>query len=239
VKSRRCRGPGARCCRGREYRKYCRKGVVMLEVDFKGIVLDSRGLDFMKSSLVGPHGLSLLLGSKVATERGTTRAYVPEFVPDERAYDFHVGVATLALRSQVRSGVSGRPAKTPNRAIADLVSSVLGQNRGALCLVEDWLLGPSDPGIQESLSSGTPIVFNRNDVYYYLLAHDPWEKVLDTLDEADLGKLVGVISVDSFPELVSGTEISSGLLDVITRGATLIFVTAYDGEGFVIWSNPE
>lgn len=104
------------------------------------------------------------------------------------------------------------------------------------CVLENSLANPSDPWLSRSKSR---ILVHGIEVYHFLPYSDRIiEKIADSIREAESDtRFRGMIGkTEEITKLkISEGRVSLGELEVMGTSAQCIFVSAYDGEGYLVW----
>jgi hypothetical protein len=126
------------------------------------------------------------------------------------------------------------PERTHER-MARFVAGYLASARGAVAVCENWLAGRADiPKI------GCPppriACLGDEEVYYLLTPEIADSEAIENAVRPRGRYQTGVCSTsEGVPE---GDVLEEGFLDEVARNARQIFVPAFDGSGYLIWSLP-
>jgi hypothetical protein len=163
----------------------------------------------------------------------------PRPLSQQEAIEFEMGHTFdfSSPRAMKVGNISGIAYPTPNTE-PELVDSVKTRLVDAdhFSLLENSLAAPSDPWLERAKSR----ILVHGDEVYHLASHteQTYEDVLNAVSEANnvtgLVGMVGRIPGGAASPSVAGS-ISSAALEIIGRSAECVFVSAYDGEGYVIW----
>jgi hypothetical protein len=112
----------------------------------------------------------------------------------------------------------------------------LGKAADHVCVFEDQFKQPKDPVVQKLLTRYATF----NDEVYHLLFQDDAEdqRILDTIRGAKGGPIfIGVLTTWPLEPRVGGAGVlSRAQLQTLAASAQKLFVGAYDGEGYLIWT---
>ena len=106
-----------------------------------------------------------------------------------------------------------------------------------MCVFEDWMVRKGDPVLSRVK---TPFLTFQDEVYYIILGEDA---EMDTIKNAiketpRIPFSIGIITSqpDELNILSSDENISKAELLMLAERTEKIVVSAYDGEGYLIWS---
>src|SRR5690606_34240342 len=133
----------------------------------------------------------------------------------------------------------GRMVPIPNTSaiLATIISEHLVATSSRVCVFEDANTRPSDPVFHRIK---TPVFTFENEVYHFARggAADSGE-IQQLIRAASSWLVIGVLAaLPSGVVLENRSEVPDATLDALASGAEKIIVGAYDGEGYVIWSEP-
>lgn len=202
-------------------------------------MLDGDGIAVVQDYLKVGNSLCRRLVQHFDFSTGTLWTFLPESVPEEEANDLVSGSVALSI---VDIGKRGAPivgqliplGNPPTFAwIADYLQQV-----GSYVICEDRIARPNDP-----LVVGEPYcthVFYGEEVYVYIpravLDDEQVGAALALASDTTGGVSVLARISDGGPPFAQRAHLSSAQLDSIVRGVEHIVFEAYDGEGYVIWS---
>jgi hypothetical protein len=129
------------------------------------------------------------------------------------------------------------PIPNTSAILATIISEHLVATSSRVCVFEDANTRPSDPVFHRIK---TPVFTFENEVYHFARggAADSGE-IQQLIRAASSWLVIGVLAaLPSGVVLENRSEVPDATLDALASGAEKIIVGAYDGEGYVIWSEP-
>jgi hypothetical protein len=206
------------------------------------IHLDSRGLSYVRECLSAGKELSRHLLTRLELEPGTVSTFLPVQVSKADVYKFETGgkVTSAETEPAVSLGGEHRIARilNMNEVLAEIVQTHLKSAIDSFCLIEDEIAAPGDL----SLRNAQATVLTCNQSVYYQIKRP----------QADLNVIESVLrkassisppTVGSLGQcrLQTDSHEKDGQLGVkqlieFAEHTEKVFVGAYDGEGFLIWS---
>lgn len=206
------------------------------------IRLGPAGLDYVRECLADGKELSQNLLQSLDLERGNVTTFLPIETPEEEAYQFRFGgkVPQIDSGSPVPQGQrEHQMSPTPNMitVLTDLVEAYLKTANQASCVVEDPLTAPGDAALRNA--PVTPWVCGQS-VFYVLKAVDADRRSIEAMLRAASSISPPTVGALARWRVGEGVPIS-GVMDIqeireFAMHTEKIFVGAYDGEGFLIWS---
>jgi hypothetical protein len=182
------------------------------------IDLGEEGRNYVVENLNGWDSVTKNLSAQFAN--GRAFALLPEDTSLARATDFRTGGLLLGLK--------------PSRWIAQRCFASRRANKNCALLVEDTIARRGDPNIAVETANK---FFLNTRVFYFLNAEDFADKsIIDILHVSRGFDVIGFLSkmtLDRAPLL--NQEISPGLLTTVVQNIQEIYISAYDGESFVLW----
>jgi hypothetical protein len=200
--------------------------------------LGSEGLEYLRSRLARGHSFAAFLLQATHLATGSVFTYLPPDVDREGLRSFEVGGL---LRSKSQSASAGPPTPLTSRGQDCLIALITDDLKppGRLCLFEDALARPGDPSVQRLIGD---LCFHEGEVYHYVLSgNSEREHVLTTIRRAEsLPVFVGAVCAvpDGLQFPPEKRILTSATLHVLASHVTRIVVGAYDGEGYLLWTNP-
>jgi hypothetical protein len=124
--------------------------------------------------------------------------------------------------------------RAPER-MARFVAGYLTSARGAVAVCEDWLLNRRD--IPKIGSPPSRIACLGDEEVYFLLTPEimDLEAIEDAVRSRGRYQTGACSTCECVPE---GDLLEEGFLDEVARNARHVFVPAFDGSGYLIWSLP-
>jgi hypothetical protein len=185
---------------------------------------------------LGPEALAYLRRSLAASQRTLGRFVLALPLDSGRLFTFAPhGIAPEQL-SRLREGVLG--GVDAYARVAAFVVAYLTQPAPRYFVVEDVLVESGDPWLD---AAAARYVRCGQEVYHFVAggrASD--EAVLQTIDNAK-GYVTNAILTGgrSVPALHARAEVTQDQLRELAAATDAILVEAYDGEGFVLWTNAD
>ena len=196
-------------------------------------------LKYLCDQLAAGKTLSSFLLQAVQRSNGELTYMSPRPLSPEEAVEFETGHTFdfSSPRAMKVGNISGIAYPTPNTEpeLVDFVKARL-VDADHFSLLENSLAAPSDPWLERAKSR----ILVHGDEVYHLASNTEriHEDVLNAVSEASnvlsLVGMVGRIPGGAASQSVAG-RISLAALEIIGRSAECVFVSAYDGEGYVIW----
>lgn len=188
------------------------------------IEFGSEALGYLKDRLA--HGRQLakeLL--HLPLEGGLLFTYLPEGVDREAAGRFEAAGPGAGSEMEIE------------QHIADFASAYLEPSPKACAVFEHALANPTDAFL--SAQSGDVVFFHNTDVYYLATRDGP--PVLQALRRAKTAYLcVGALTaVAGVPAIRNRLHVSGEAIAALARNTNYILVSAYDLEGYLIWSREQ
>ena len=200
------------------------------------VPLGAAGLAYLRESLGDSKQLARSLLGCLNLEQGTARTFLPLESSDQHIYDFRRGGKVMGPASPLSSSSQGRGITrifNMDSVLVDIIQTHLDSGWNSFCLVEAPLAHADDPKSTE----GTVLV--HDDSVFYLLEPDKTNqaaiqqtlRVASSIWPPTVGALgrgarrtahLEIVDIKALEEFAEKTE--------------SIFVSAYDGEGFVLWS---
>jgi hypothetical protein len=207
--------------------------------------LSKKALSYIAKCLSDGHTLSRLLLQAIRLDKGSVTTFLPESLGVDEAEDFqHGGKLPQPPPSEWRQWGHLVLKPIPS-AIDDLVRTIREflsrPGMEPICLLENELAERGDPGLARDTSK---LVYFESEVYHVLTAEMAVEEqILQAIREAQsIPLFVGCLAtLDPESRLDPRTAETVSLEDLsrIAQRVEKIFVRAYDGESYLIWSRGE
>lgn len=176
-------------------------------------------------------------------ENGKVITYLPEGKNSKELEDFmHGGKLPrnpndyVYLTQEDGTQVLMNPKTNLDKYISSVIEGIISIDRNKICIFEDILAKSSDPSIK---NLKTPFWFCKDKVFHYKLGGETQEfSVKDILSSAvnaylTWGAITSFRDESELPEIKG--ELSEKILRGFAKRVEKIFVSAYDGEGYLIW----
>ncbi len=209
--------------------------------------LGPEALEYIRECLAEGKTLARHLLERVDLESGTVTTFLPSDVSKEAASQFRTGgklerdPETFVYRTAPDgSRVRWEPVPNTDPWLVSIVQAFLRAAEGRVCILENALARPSDPGLSRFQSR---LLAFEDEVYHVLLSRElEGTEIARAIGEARCAypPLIGVITFlaaeAGLPD--EARDITSAQLRVLAERTQKIVVGAYDGEGYLIWSKP-
>jgi hypothetical protein len=200
--------------------------------------LGIEAVQYIKTRLSAGHTLAHYLLKIQNIDSGRVTTFLPSGVSMEQANKFEYGGIILRyLTTDDGRKYAMAPAPSATRYLVKTIKDFLSMDESRLCIMEDALAKPNDPCVSRLKSR---LLFFRDDVYS-IVYHSDIESsfIRNTIKEAkSIPTFIGAFtSLPSRDNTFSDRQkISEDTLRVLAERTERIFIGAYDGEGYLIWS---
>ena len=189
----------------------------------KKYALDAnKTLAFIESNIKGLNTLSFSVLQKTPFSQGTFYAMLREGLTDEYIHGFTNGYVGGGVREKV----------------TEVLHKELIKSEEGVCIFDDYDAA-YNPDSDWDVFKETGVFFNK-EVYYVVLAKNATKKrLLECFHASDcIWHSLVVFSKEPFQKRMDQTITERELVQIATS-AFMIFVLAYDEEGYIIWErNP-
>ena len=199
----------------------------------------SAGIRYMKHVLSQGHTLARFLLKSIKPQGGIMFILSPDPLDPLQVLQFDSGHFP---QEPVSATIGGSPGTMSPVADSDdefirLISELL-EAPGSVCLIENFFASAGDPWFQRVKSC---VVTYDGEVFHAVFSEDHTEHMIaDAVREGRgipiLVGAVGRIASETAEAVQREKVITTSALKSIAETARLIFVGAYDGEGFVCWA---
>lgn len=209
------------------------------------IRLGSEAVDYIESCLQDGNTLSRSLLHTHDLRVGKVRTFLPESVSYKAANEFTLGGKLPTPDPETHKVFTGDdgfkwiavPVPTADAETIAIIRNFLEAEQNHACILENAVAGASDPW----LCSITTRALTYGSEVYHLITHDDIDdpnNIVNTIKDAMSWRLIGALTSAPHTILLAPrlSAISEGELKTIAERATSIVVSAYDGEGYLIWS---
>jgi hypothetical protein len=211
--------------------------------EFKEFVLGPEALDYlMKNRIIYGHTLSHLLLELLDLREGVITTFLPSDIRQEQLYDFEAGgVLPIPHESTWRyiTESSGKksiltPIPRDDSFVLSLIREFLLSNQDHVCIIEEPLAKPSDPCMSRRT---TPYMTFGNEVYHFLSGKVRDAEITEVVKWSYT--IVSFLAILTTPtqtiKLIDKREITAEELKSLATGTDKIIISAYDGEGYLVW----
>ncbi|NJL55464.1 hypothetical protein HC928_09945 [bacterium] len=194
--------------------------------------LDTRANMYIHDILTYPRSFSQSILKRLDIFKGATRAFLPEERDLVTAYEFMTGY--------------GQSVEEARRVAVVLMQSLFHEYPYLRLIVEDRFMERADvvtPSPTQQRLAKLPTFFHQAEVYY-VAAHDNshgTNAISAVINEvigivpsvAAVGFVINSIAQDDEPRIMR--EMPNAVMEGFAENTTNILVSAYDGEGFLLW----
>ncbi len=193
----------------------------------------NRALRYVQSALSDGRTLSACLLREAPIERAHFHTWLPEGVPEEKRYDFHMGGKVPYKEEPIYlpSGGALIPTGNTDEEVVQYICTYLGLRDDLAFVIEHPFAQPSDPWIERYVPPrGTGLIFWDDEVYLY------------GDREADSEGIGAILRQGSsiWPPTIAVLTRADGLAhnlwspDLVAHYTSVLIVGAYDGESFIL-----
>lgn len=178
----------------------------------------SKALGYIENNLNGLNTLSFLVLKKTPFSKGAFYTILREGLTDEYVHQFTNGYVGGGVREKISEGLEQE----------------LLENKEGVCIFDDYD-GEYNPDCDWDVFKEAGVFFNK-ELYYVVMAKDATKKrLLECFHASDcIWHSLVVFSKEPFHKRMDHL-ISENELMQIAASAFMIFVLAYDEEGYIIW----
>jgi hypothetical protein len=172
--------------------------------------------------------------------KGKFFTYLPLNVTEKEALQFNIGGKIVISNKKIKfdSDLSMTEKPNCNFNMVEEIKGHLLQKTENICVLENYLARPKDPCLIKSQSH---LFFYREEVYHLLSSNDAEKDViLNAISESSsIPIFIGFMTSieQSIQKSIGWMQyIKEEFLTIMAERTVKIFVGAYDGEGYLIWS---
>jgi len=199
----------------------------------------SAGARYLTHILTQGHTLAKFLLQSVTPQVGTISILSPDPLDPSQLLQFDYGHFPQDPVSATIGGLPGTisPVADSDDEFIGLISELL-EAPDSVCLIENSSSRAGDPWLRRAKSC---VVIHGSEIFHAAFYEDHTEdKIADAIREARgipiLVGAVGRITSETAEAVQREKVITTGALKSVAETARLVFVGAYDGEGFVLWA---
>lgn len=204
----------------------------------------ARAVEYMENQLRLGKTLASLLLRTVDFRRGSIASLIPAGYGSAELLEFEKGhLESTGIPQRVQLGsISGLALQKVNAKddLTELIATAL-KRPGGYCLLENSLALSSDPWLQRAKSR---IAIHETEVYHLLTSNDRDRIAIENaIGDASrspnvcgcgaCGRLAEALAVSSSGQVVLSTDD----IKALASSAEYLVVSAYDGEGYLLWRN--
>ncbi|MDX6500439.1 MAG: hypothetical protein QOG23_3699 [Blastocatellia bacterium] len=221
--------------------------------DFGEITLGPEAIEYIKDRLARGKTLASLLLEHRDLDGGDVVTFLPSNADFKRIRNFSEGGVLPTPPSETHQHYTTPdgtktvlvPVPGTNSHLVTTIQEFLKQGEGRICLFESAVARPTDGFLSSPNAQDLRVLTCENDVYYFLTEDGlDRKKINKTVSYAISYLVIGVLAqlskVDKFLPIeqnISRGEITLYDLRLLTEKTQKIIVGAYDGEGYLIWSD--
>ena len=207
------------------------------------IILGREALDYVTYCLQNGKTLAKFLLDRRDLDQGIVSTFLPPAVPLDEINQFHRGgkFPTPPEAEWIRTRDSVIvPIPINDSHLVERVRRFLLAGRDSFCIMEDFNARPTDSCLRRR---STSFVTFRDEVYVFLSSascgNGPIERALKETRSIpfSLGTLTST-PADGSIILGDKMDLTVGQLRALAERTEMLFVGAYDGEGYLIWDKP-
>jgi hypothetical protein len=203
---------------------------------------DAANKHVLRSLSVGAHSHTLTkkLLRRFSSARGSMIAFAWEDLDVDEIEDYDPS-PTYRGGLDIHQVWNGDPIPIGDRSIDGLIAwlfDFLGTSEDRLIVVEDWLSKRTNPWLtspERSKYFQTRLAFHNDEVFHVLASGDADRDMAEDTIRSGWHYWLNAICVAGVA-LPAVTQWSDEFLDVLVANTCHIFVSAFDEEGFLLWS---
>jgi hypothetical protein len=201
----------------------------------------AKAVEYVRGTLQKGKTLAAMLVKYIDFLQGTVVALTPVPLSAKETPEFDRGHLPSNQDSRLRITVgdlsgAAYPKSNANEQLVDLIEQSLGLQKD-ICLLENSLAAPKDPWLNRAHSR---IAIYDNEVYHVLTSGDRSKNSISAaVREAHAPTvLVGALGREVLNCPASRRfDVSKEDLRKFAQLSQCVFVSAYDGEGYIVWSD--
>lgn len=171
-------------------------------------------------------------------EKGKLYAIVPEETPYEVLNKFESGVIYPFDRSLLLNGPVLVPVQNDSRPVViNWVSEHINNSKEHCCIFEEPLAYPSDTWV---IKSGIEYVHIDKEMYYFFdqgnYSKEKFEEAFNISEAYYFLCILSSLEPNEHAVITPFKEIDPEILKKIVDNLTCFYISAYDGEGYLMWT---
>lgn len=202
--------------------------------------LGKDSINYIQGCLHHGNTISKKALKKINFNIGIFFTFLPLNITEKEALKFDIGGKLVGSNNKIKIDSDLTMIEKPNcdLNLVDEIRDHLQQKTENICVIENYLARPNDPWLNKSTSY---LFFFEKEVYHLLLPNDADKDViLNAISESSsIPIFIGFMtSIDPNIQKSIGCKqyINEEILTIMAERAEKIFVGAYDGESYLIWS---
>jgi hypothetical protein len=217
---------------------------------YSEVKLGPEAVTFIKDRLANGKTLAKLLLRRGDLDGGKVSTFLPPGVDEAAARKFDSGGLLLPPTGETHRHYTTpdgtrsvmMPVSNTRPQLGVIIQEFLKQGEGHLCLFESAVASPTDGFLSSPKLQELRVLTSEDDVYFLLTRDDlDPEKIDRTIRHATSHLVIGVLAhlskEDNF--LPVAQKITDDDLKLLAERTQKIIVGAYDGEGYLIWSQTD
>jgi hypothetical protein len=173
--------------------------------------------------------------SQLPIRNGRVFSFAPQALSDDLLYKFESGDLNEKIITTSNSHLV--PVENDSRIVlTNIICEYLNADADNYCVIEEPIAMPSDAWV---LKSGINYVYIGDEMYYFLdisnCDKNTVEKLIKIGEAYYFLCVLGKLNIDLHPDTTIKGEINSELIQLMAANIDRLFVTAYDGEGYLMW----
>lgn len=211
------------------------------------IILDnSKTLPYLHKCLSYGHTLSKVILDNIDIDSGLISTSLPYDTNEENIYNFKYGGIVPEKSPQTDSQnantkeenqTSWVPIRSITQPVVDIIRDFVNRDAERICIFEDALAKSTDSKMDEYKSL---IRTYQHEVYHLVnIERADDQSIRETIDWAYSFWPPMIRILTSLPEKIHNKlielELTLDLLELVGQRVEMVIVSAYDGEGYLIW----
>ncbi|MBN2240863.1 MAG: hypothetical protein JW712_13910 [Dehalococcoidales bacterium] len=205
-----------------------------------------KSTQYLTNCLLCGHTLSNSILNFFNLDDGHISTSIPINGDETNVYDFTHGrifpeiqeSEWQKLKDKDNSNAVWVPVQRVLKPVVDTIHRYLSDNPSGVCIVDETLAKSTDKWLQRI---ETKILVYNDEVYHYVDYSRRTIKEIEEMISNSPGfwpPFIGVLTTipAEMKKLIIGKEIHQDILNVAAKQTKKIIVSAYDGEGYLIWN---
>ena len=200
-------------------------------------VTSPKAYDYLRKQLDMGISLSQCI-SKLPLERGEVYSFVPEDTSDEILYNFDFGGVYAIDKAKARTSQIS-PVKNDARPIVlSEIQNYINEGEMNCCIFEEPNASPDFHWVK---TSGMEYIHLNNQEMFFFFdkGNNDNEKVQDAFTTSEVYIFLCVLSElkkEEHAQFAAFNEVAIDALELFAINMKKMFVRAYDGEGYLMWT---
>lgn len=204
--------------------------------EFKEIYLGFEAIEYINDCLKNGNTLAQQLLQSFDIKKGEIVTYLPSYIQENAVKEFYYGGKLLGLKDYSESSIKAND--YPTTFLLSLIEKQLQSGDNSICIIENAIAKPQDQCL--SLLNVKPKIYN-DEVYHIFSAEDVVRDKIknDFMQIKSVPTFIGatiVLPINVIKSFKLKRELNFEDFKTITSGIEKMFVGAYDGESYIIWS---